>query len=135
MAQSCGQNGTQANNEIEYLEMADSVPPASDSQGGIYFTPGDGDRQNLQSGVPAVAQDPDVSIYDLVGSSGVYTIHGRDKSNREKQSKDNKKNGGRKKATKFQITAAVMILIICLSSLGLMVFTTYVSKFHFKTLL
>ena len=90
MAQRCGQNNTQDDNEIEFVEMVDPVPPAPDSQRGIYFTPGDGDRQDLPSGVPAITQDADASTYDLAGSSGIYTIHGRDKSNREKQSKDNK---------------------------------------------
>ena len=92
MAQRCGQNSTQDDNEIEYVEMVDPVPPAPDSQRSIYFTPGDGDRQNQPSSVQAIQQDSDASTYDLAGSSGVYTIHGRNKGKNEKD-RSNKKEG------------------------------------------
>ena len=117
MAQRGGQNSTQNEDENEYVEMATyenlphPIPPMSDA---------------------VIEQETAGGIYDMPGTSDVYNIQGRGMSKQGKPVNKSEKSGGWTMVTKFQITIALMLLVIATSAFSITWFSMLTGKVHSK---
>lgn len=142
MAQRGAPNRTQNEDENEYVEMNTygnlpaAIPPMNDvvteqeTADGIYYgMPG------TSAAIPptsdaVVEQEMAGGIYDMPGTSDVYNIQGRGMSRQAQPVKKSEKSGGWTMVKKFQITIALMILVISTSAFAITWFSMLTGNVH-----
>ena len=129
MAQRRSQNRTQNEDESEYVEM-DLPPVILDTNMDIHVTPSDLNLQNAPRSDVVMEQETAGGIYDMPGTSDVYNIQGRGMSRQAQPVKKSEKSGGWTMVKKFQITIALMILVISTSAFSITWFSMLTGNVH-----
>ena len=130
MAQRRGQDqSTQDEDTIEYAEM-DPVPPTTESNTGIYFSPNDTNGQDPPTSRPVTRQASE-GTYDLPGSSAVYRMPRRDTDNQNERAGKIETNAAWTMATKLVVSLISLILVVLISGVGIALFVVFNGKLHF----
>ena len=89
------------------MAQLNSPPDSSGTNRGIYFTPGDGDTpEHPPSSARATNEGTPSGVYDLAGSSNVYTV--RTETSHRTKNENRGKNVGWTMVSKFQTTITIL---------------------------